>query len=232
MTRITATNLQAATGCSPVLAATYAGPMDDACRLFDIDNPRRVAAFVAQVAHESDLFTATEERLNYSAEGLARTWPARYSEMGRPAKDEDRDESGPRKIRPNALALQLHRNPQAIANHTYANRMGNGSPESGDGWRYRGRGLIQLTGKANYEAIGEVVRGVDPDAPDFVANQDAVKEPRWSAMAAAAFWSERGLNELADAKRFRDITRRINGGEKGMDHRLKLYRRALAAFGA
>lgn len=220
MTRITATNLQAATGCSPVLAATYAGPMDDACRLFDIDNPRRVAAFVAQVAHESDLFTATEERLNYSAEGLARTWPARYARAGVKGNP------------PNDLALQLARRPELIASHTYANRMGNGAPESGDGWRYRGRGLIQLTGKANYEAIGDVVRGVDPDAPDFVANPDAVKEPRWSAMAAAAFWSERGLNDLADAQRFRDITRRINGGENGMDHRLKLYRRALAAFGA
>lgn len=221
MTRITATNLQAATGCTRALAETYAGPMDDACRLFDIDNPRRLAAFVAQVAHESDGFTANEERLNYSAQGLANTWPARYS-VGGNAKI----------IKPNALALQLHRNPQAIANHTYANRMGNGSPESGDGWRYRGRGLIQLTGKANYEAIGEVVRGVDPDAPDFVANPDAVKEPRWSAMAAAAFWSERGLNDLADAQRFRDITQRINGGQKGKDHREGLYRRALAAFGA
>lgn len=220
MTRITATNLQAATGCSPVLAATYAGPIDDACRLFEINTPRRVAAFIAQVAHESDGFTATEERLNYSADGLARTWPARYAEGGNKGN------------KPNALALQLHRNPQAIANHTYANRMGNGSPESGDGWKYRGRGLIQLTGRANYEAIGEVVKAHDPDAPDFVANPDAVKEPRWSAMAAAAFWSERDLNTLADAQRFRDITRRINGGENGMDHRLKLYRRALPAFGA
>lgn len=214
---VTANNLQAATGCSPALAATYAEHIAEACRLFQIDTPRRVAAFVAQIAHESAGFTATEERLSYSAE--------RLQQLGRA------NGPGSRWAAAAAQADRLARNPQRLANFVYANRMGNGDEASGDGWKYRGRGLKQLTGKANYEAIGDTVREKVPAAPSFVAYPDTVKDPRWAALSAGAFWHDNELNELADLEKFREITKRVNGGLIGYDDRVAVYRRARRAFG-
>ena len=143
------------------------------------------------------------ENLNYSAGGLAATWPGRF-----------RAADG----QPNGLALLLERRPELIANHVYADRMGNGSVASGDGWRYRGRGLIQLTGRDNYRACGSAI------GADLLAAPGLLEQPEWAAMSAAWFWFSNGLNELSDVGRFEEITRRINGGTHGQLQRLALWR--------
>lgn len=178
---------------------------------FGISTRDRVAAFLAQTAHESAGFKRLAENLNYSAEGLAATWPSRY-----------RGADG----RPNELALRLARKPEAIANNAYANRNGNGPEASGDGWRYRGRGLIQLTGRSNYRACG-VALGLP-----FEAEPDLVAEPHHAAMASGWFWHTRGLNALADAAAFAAITRLVNGGMNGHDDRIRYWQKALKALEA
>lgn len=163
-----------------------------------IDSIARIAAFLAQVGHESGGLTRFSENLNYSFEGLRATWPSRF--VG---------ESGA------TLARSIARQPEKIANTVYANRMGNGDTASGDGWRYRGRGLIQLTGRANYR-----LHGLE-DSPDTAA------EPDTAARIAVTYWRDNGLNELADANRFEDITRRINGGLLGQTERVALRDRVI-----
>lgn len=184
---------------------------------YGIDTPARVAAFLAQVAHESADFTRVTENLNYSAFGLASTWPSRF-----------RLPNG----QPNELAHALHRNPIAIANHVYANRMGNGDVASEDGWRYRGRGLKQLTGRANYAACGEGI------GLDLIGHPELLEEPDAAVESACWYWREHGLNALADAGDFEGVTRRINGGLIGhgtLDDdrdcdRVDYYARALRAL--
>ncbi|HHG5650489.1 TPA: glycoside hydrolase family 19 protein, partial [Pseudomonas aeruginosa] len=149
------------------------------------------------------------ENLNYSAQGLAATWPSRY-----------RSADG----KPNALALNLARHPQAIANNTYALRNGNGDEASGDGWRYRGRGLLQITGRSNYRAAGAGL------GQPLEAEPELLEQPEWAALSAAWWWSTRGLNELADQGEFATITRRINGGLNGQAERLALWERAKAVL--
>lgn len=206
-----------ATGCSPVRAATYAPHIAEAARLWEIGTRLRLAAFLAQMAYESELFSAAEENLNYRAD--------RIRQLAAQSKQGSRWHSlGPR-------ADALARNPQALANAAYGGRMGNGDEASGDGWRYRGRGLKQLTGRTNYEVIGDAVRAAVPDAPRFVDHPDVVSEPRWAALSAGAFWHENELNVLADAQEFRKLTIRINGGVFGLAERRALYQRALKALG-
>lgn len=159
-----------------------------------IDSPVRVAAFLAQIGHESAGLTATKENLNYSAVGLAATWPKRY-----------RDTNGS----PNELAERIARKPELIANHTYAGRMGNGPVMSGDGWKYIGRGYVQTTGRDNYTRLTQGV-GVN-----FLAVPELLEQPEYAALSAAYFWQSNGLNELADAGQFDAITRKINGGTNG-----------------
>ncbi len=171
---------------------------------FRIDSAPRIAAFLAQVGHESGQLTRLVENLNYSAERLAAIWPNRFADGGRP----------------NARALQLARQPEAIANAVYGGRLGNGPEQSGDGWRFRGRGLIQTTGRANYRATGQGI-GVDLEqAPE------QLEQPRYAALSAAWFWQEHGLNELADAGQFQAITKRINGGLHGLAERVALWEAA------
>lgn len=190
-------------------AGVFVPALNEAMSRFRIDSKVRAAAFLAQVGHESGGLTRLVENLNYSAAGLAATWPARF-----------RSSDG----RPSALAEQIARKPEQIANAVYGGRMGNGPPASGDGWRYRGRGLIQLTGRANYTEAGKAL-GVD-----FVAQPELLEGALWACLAAAWFWSSRGLNELADAGRFDDITQRINGGQNGREERYALWERAKAAL--
>ncbi|WP_134607351.1 glycoside hydrolase family 19 protein, partial [Pseudomonas aeruginosa] len=149
--------------------------------------------------------TRLVENLNYSAQGLAATWPSRY-----------RGADG----KPNALALNLARHPQAIANNTYASRNGNGDEASGDGWRYRGRGLLQITGRSNYRAVAAGL------GQPLEAEPELLEQPEWAALSAAWWWSTHGLNELADRGEFAAITRRINGVLNGQAERLALWRRA------
>ncbi|EIU3227675.1 glycoside hydrolase family 19 protein [Pseudomonas aeruginosa] len=176
---------------------------------FGITAPVRVAAFLAQVGHESSQLTRLVENLNYSARGLAATWPSRY-----------RGADG----KPNALALNLARHPQAIANNTYASRNGNGDDASGDGWRYRGRGLLQITGRLNYRAAGAGL------GLPLEAEPELLEQPEFAALSAAWWWASHGLNELADRGEFAAITRRINGGTNGLEERLALWERAKAVL--
>ena len=158
-------------------------------------NEKRVACFLATCAVESK-FTKLVENMNYSAKRLAEIWPKRF-----------RGEDG----NPNALALQIANKPEMIANTVYANRMGNGPGETGDGWRYRGRGFIPLTGKDNYKRYGEYL-GLDlVNNPELAENEDIAAE------IAAEFWSRSDLNEAADVLDLIAIRRKVNGGLIGFN---------------
>lgn len=203
--------------CSPVRAVTWLKPLNKAMARWHINTRLRQAGFLAQIAHESQRLTVFVENLNYSADGLANTWPTRYAV----------DPRAPIR-RPNALALRLHRNPELIANTTYANRMGNGTPESGDGWRYRGRGPKQLTGKQNYVAY---TLAADVDV---LTNPDQLLLPEIGADSAGWFWHTNGCSELMDAGDYRRVTLAINGGlvgyedgnSIGFDDRVELFEHA------
>lgn len=171
-----------------------------------INTPLRLAHFLAQLAHESGGFTRLVENLNYSADGLRRTWPSRFDL---------------------ATAARFARNPEAIANRVYADRLGNGDEASGDGWRYRGRGFIQLTGKANYADYSQRLFGDDR----LVRDPDLAATPEVAMRLAVAYWQAKGLNALADQDDLNGITRKINGGLIGIEGRrkwLEQFKRDLA----
>lgn len=200
-----------AMGIRHALAVQWLPHISEAAHRYKIDaNPRRVAAWMATVAHESARLTRVVENLNYSAEGLARTWPARYADM-----------TG----QPNATARRIARRPEDIANLTYAGRMGNGSAGSGDGWKYRGRGLIQITGRANYEATSKAI------GEDFVSQPEQLEQPYYAALSAAEWWHRHGCNQIADTGDMAAVTRKVNGGLNGLNDRLNLYSAALAYLG-
>ncbi|HEJ2200336.1 TPA: glycoside hydrolase family 19 protein, partial [Pseudomonas aeruginosa] len=155
-------------------AGVYVGPLNRGMTRFGITSPVRAAAFLAQVGHESSQLTRLVENLNYSAQGLAATWPSRY--VGADGQ-------------PNALAQRLARNPRAIANNAYASRNGNGDEASGDGWRYRGRGLLQITGRANYRAAGAGLGQPLEQEPELL------EQPEWAVISAAWWWASHDLNE-------------------------------------
>lgn len=173
---------------------------------WQIETPTRIAAFLAQVGHESAQLTRCAESLAYSAQRLAAVWPRRF-----------RSSDGS----PTALARELAYQPERIANCVYAGRNGNGDEASGDGWRYRGRGLLQITGRANYLAVGDGL------GQPLLTSPQQLAEPWWACQSAAWWWSYHGLNVLADEGCFEGITRRINGGLNGLDERVRLWRRAL-----
>lgn len=201
-----------ALGIRHALDVEWLQHISQAAHRYQIDaNPRRVSAWLATIAHESARLTRVVENLNYSAEGLARTWPARYADMAG---------------QPNATARRIARHPEQIANLTYAGRMGNGTAGSGDGWRYRGRGLIQITGRSNYAASG-VSLGLD-----LIDHPELLEQPHYSAMSAAEWWHRHGCNELADTGDMAAVTRKVNGGLNGLDDRLKLYSAALTYLGS
>jgi putative chitinase len=202
-----------ALGVRHALAVQYAPLLAIAAHRYQIDaTPRRVAAWLATIAHESARLTAVVENLNYSAQGLAQTWPARYADMiGQPT----------------ATALRIARRQKDIANLTYAGRLGNGSAGSGDGWRYRGRGLIQITGRSNYAASG-IALGL----PDLIDSPWLLEQPHYAALSAAEWWHRHGCNQRADTGDLADVTRRVNGGLTGLDDRLKLYAAAMGCLGS
>ena len=201
-----------AMGIRHELAAQWLPHLSQAAHRYQIDaSPRRLAAWLATIAHESARLTMLVENLNYSAQGLAQTWPARYADM-----------TG----QPNATAIRIARKPEDIANLTYSGRMGNGSAGSGDGWRYRGRGLIQITGRANYAASGLVLD------LDLLEHPELLEQPYNAALSAAEWWNRNGCNQRADTGDLADVTRRVNGGLSGLDDRLKLYAAAMAYLGS
>lgn len=173
--------------------------LEDLLPDYGINTPRRIAMFLAQAAHESGGFSHLVENLNYSAAGLAKTWPKRYAVDGVP----------------NELARKIQRNPELIANATYANRMGNGAPESGDGWRYRGRGIFQLTGKRNYEDFFK--------ATQLKINPEDLLQPKYAIISACWYWNTRNCNQYADKNDIKGCTVAINGGTIGLAHRSELY---------
>jgi predicted chitinase len=185
-------------GASDARATKYLPRFNDALPKHDIDSDLRVAHFLAQVLHESGRLRFVVENLNYSEEALLRVFGKYFT----PAR-----------------AREYARNPKRIGSRVYGGRMGNGNEASGDGYRYRGRGLIQLTGKNNYRAFSRWL-GVDVVAqPDLVAEKYAVH-------SAAFFWDANRLNDLADADDVKRLTKRINGGYNGLDDRVELLAKA------
>jgi putative chitinase len=189
-------------------APQYLRPLGEAMGRYAIDRPARQAAFLAQLAHESGELRRVQENLNYSWEGLRKVFP--------------------RHFRSDAEAQAYDRQPERIANRVYANRMLNGDEASGDGWRFRGRGPIQVTGRENYRKAGQALGfGLESDP-------DRMLDPATGCLAAAWFWHSRGLNTLADADSengFREITRRINGGFLGLEERIHYWERARQVLG-
>lgn len=179
-----------------------------------ITDPADRAAFLAQVAHESSELTRLEENLSYTAERLVQVWPSRFKSV--------------------EFAKAYERKPQSLADYVYSGRLGNGAASTGDGWRYRGRGPIQLTGKANYLRFGEAI-----GEKDYVAKcPDVLLTKAFGALAAAWFWTENKLSFLAldnpgddREEDFRTITRRINGGLHGLDARKRYWNLSRQAFG-
>ena len=189
--------------CTPAMADKWLIPLQFTCDKFGINTPERVAGFLAQIGHESGGFRFTSENLNYRAEALTRLWPSRF---------------------PPGIAESYAMQPEKIANRAYCDRMGNGDEASGDGWKYRGRGLIQLTGKDNYAAFS-----LDADNEALV-NPDLVAEPELAALSAGWFWKKNGLNALADNRDIVGMTRRINGGTNGLDDRQMRYSRLISVL--
>ena len=175
-------------------------PIIETCVEFEINTPQRIAGFLAQTSHESGGYTMLTENLNYRASTLAACWPNRFAEMVN--KKPKKDAKGA--LIPTKVALSIEKKPELIANLVYSNRMGNGPAESGEGWKYRGRGLKQLTGKDNYKRCGEAL-GVD-----LVANPDLLLEPMYAARSAGWFWKVNNLSSFADNADIKGMTKKIN----------------------
>lgn len=204
--KFTVDDLKAMIGSNPYLKYWHAA-LCEICPNYGIDTPQRLAAFIAQCAHESGNFRILRENLNYRAETLMKTWPKYFPTM--------------------EIAKMYEKKPQMIANRAYANRMSNGDEASGDGWRYLGRGLIQLTGKENYTWFGASI-GVDDmdEVVEYLGTfEGAVQSACW-------FWEQRELNNEADAGDIKTMTKKINGGYIGLDDRIKHYQHALHVLGA
>jgi putative chitinase len=168
---------------------------------YDINSVSRVAAFLAQTAHESGNYRAIKENLNYKAESLCKVWPRYFPNID--------------------IARQYAQQPEKIANRAYGGRMGNGPEESGDGWKFCGRGLIQLTGKDNYSRYAESLEiSVEEASEHLTTFEGCVQSAAW-------FWEANGLNKWADAGDMLTLTKRINGGTIGLEDRIKHYTHAL-----
>lgn len=193
------------------IAPLWIAALNQSMEKFAITTMARQAAFLAQILHESNEFQSLQENLNYSPLRLQQVWPSRF-------KSEQ-------------LALSYGNQPEKLANFVYAGRLGNGSQESGDGWKYRGRGLIQLTGRTNYSNCANALEIDVLNDPDLLLKPDA------ACLSAAWFWQVHGLNVLADSNpganandNFTLITKRINGGLNGLQERLAYWNRAKTAL--
>lgn len=178
-------------------------PLNEVFAKYEINTPIRQASFIGQCAHESANFKVLQENLNYSAEGLMKTWPSRF-----PTKE---------------VADQYARQPAKIAGKVYNGRLGNTSEEEAS--KFLGRGLIQLTGKENYDNCGKAI-GVD-----LISQPQLLADPHYAALSAGWFWNKKGLNSLADASDIETMTKRINGGLIGLDDRKAKIAKALSVLG-
>lgn len=207
-----AKTLQLAVGVSPALAAIWAAPITAAMAEFGIDTPKRQAAFLAQIAHESAGFSELRESFNYSIANLRATFRDRISS----------DQANKLGRQPNEKVVPLGRQ-MVIANLVYGGRFGNNT--NGDGWKYRGGGLKQLTFCANYSACRDAI-GVD-----IVTNPDRITQPPVAARSAGWFWKSNRCNDYADAGDFTGLTKKINGGVNGLEERKALWLTAQRALG-
>jgi putative chitinase len=187
-------------------AEQWQGALNQLLPDYEINTPKRIAAFVAQCAHESGGFRWLSENLNYKAESLMKVFPKYFH---------SRD-----------LADQYAKKPEKIANRIYANRMGNGDEASGDGWKYRGRGLIQLTGKENYSWFAASLEISPEEAAEYMGTFEG------AAQSGCWFWETNKLNRWADTGDIKQMTKVINGGYIGLDDRIKHYNHALHVLGA
>jgi len=181
----------------------WLAPLEETFAKYDISTPIRQACFMGQCAHESGNFKTLQENLNYSAEGLMKTWPSRFATK--------------------EIADQYARQPAKIAGKVYNGRLGNTSEEEAS--MYLGRGLIQLTGRENYANCGTAL-GID-----LIGNPNLLIEPKYAALSAGWFWNKKGLNGLADTSDFETMTKRINGGLIGLDDRKVKIAKALTVLG-
>lgn len=170
--------------------------------VFSISTPQRLAAFIAQTAHESSSFNVLQENLNYSKDGLRKVFPKYFPDDN--------------------TALRYARQPKLIASRVYGGRMGNGGEQTQEGWKFRGRGLIQVTGKNNYRACSRYLFNDDRllDDPDLLLT------PEFAMASAGWYWEVNNLNRVADSGDFALLTRRINGGTHGLNRRIELFERA------
>jgi len=189
---------------TPELADRWVDALNETCERFAIDSPFRIAGFLSNTAHESGGFNFVKENLNYSAASLMRVWPSRFPSV--------------------EIAQRYAMNPEKIANRAYADRMGNRDEASGDGWKYMGRGLIQLTGKNNYVAYSMACDNEALQKPEIV------EQPKYAAESAGWFWDVNRLNSLADAQDVGGMCRRINGGYNGLDDRQMKYSKVMDYF--
>jgi len=185
--------------------AKWLQSLNDTFAKYGIDTPKRQAAFIGQAQHESNNFKILEEGLSYSANRLMAVWPSRFPTMD--------------------VANQYANNPEKLANKVYGGRMGNGNEESGEGYAYRGRGLIQMTGKESYANCGSGI-GVD-----LLGNPDRLLDPQYAALSAGWFWNKKGLNDLADTGDYETMTKRINGGLLGLNDRKAKIAKAISVLG-
>lgn len=191
--------------------------LKETCSIFEINTILRCSHFLSQVMHESASFKYREENLNYSAIGLAKTWRNRFA-----MKDSKGNYFEP--LQPNNLALSIQRKPEEIANVVYANRMGN--DVNGDGWKYRGRGYIQLTGKENYKKFNDWLKSVNIDV-DVILEPDLLLKDKYCFLSAGFYWFKNNLNKISDLGSNEDIikkiTKIINGGYIGLPDRIEKF---------
>jgi putative chitinase len=187
-------------------AAAWADAAVEILPKYGINTPKRIAGFFAQCGHESMNFTALSENLNYRAETLEKLFSKYFSKAGRKAED-------------------YAKQPEKIANVIYASRMGNGDTASGDGYRFRGRGVIQLTGRGNYTAFGKTINMSPEQVIDYVQTKKGALE------SACWYWNSRKINAACDEGDIVKMTKLVNGGTIGLDDRRKHYEHALAILG-
>jgi len=184
-------------------AEAWSKALNEVLPTYEINSTERIAAFLAQCGHESMGFTVLQENLNYSAEGLTKIFHKYFPTL--------------------ESAQPYARRPEMIANKVYANRMGNSTEESGEGYRYRGRGPIQLTGKSNYTECSDFLFQDDT----LIKDPDMLLDPEYALHSACWFWWKNALNNYADSADLVTMTKRINGGTIGLDDRIKHYNEAI-----
>lgn len=196
------------TKIQPKIPSNIYPELVSAMQKYQINTVLRVSHFISQCAHESGNFKVMSENLNYSAEGLRKVFPKYFPD--------------------DATAQAYARQPEKIANKVYANRLGNGDFASGDGWRFRGKGIIQLTGRSNYVAFGTAI------GEDVTKNPDLLVTPKYASLSACWFFSKNGLNAIADKgatdEAVKEMTKRINGGYHGLSDRQAKFKEIYSLF--